>query len=429
MVPVGEKSHLLQNRSRLLFILFSLCIFITMPLSAIFLPRPGGPEGLHNPALVLGIILVYMVLEIIEFAKFRYSPGKTPLIVFFIVRLGLWLTLVVFYRVAEAVILNVILTPLISYYAYFCLPKILSLSFCGLLVFYEVFISFFVPTDFPEQRGGLSIGILFFVVKIVFILFFQTYARLWERDRKIQSANASLMADLRNSHAQLKRYAERIADTVALEERNRIARDIHDSLGHSLAAINIQLSKAEAFFERDGRESRQALLAAKQASVEAIEDVRQSLQALNRKDDIPLMTAIEKIVGRIDRDTYHVTFTRTGVPEGVNYSVLMIAYRVIQEGVTNIYKHARAKRIDIAIDFSPEEVTVRVKDDGAGFHADTTTIPSPSSGTGFGLNSLQERLELVRGRLLVTSAPGKGTKLVAVAPRDPLITIEGSPHG
>ncbi|MBN2351238.1 MAG: sensor histidine kinase [Spirochaetales bacterium] len=400
-----------------------------MPLSAIFIPRHGEPQGIHNPALLLGIILVYIVLETVEFARFRYASGKTPLVVFFIIRLGLWLGLVIFYRVSEAVVLNVILTPLISYYAYFCLPKVVNLSFCGLLVFHEVFISFLVPTDFPDKLGGLSIGILFFVVKIVFIMFFQIYARLWERDRKIQAANASLMADLRNSHTQLKRYAERIADTVALEERNRIARDIHDSLGHSLAAINIQLSKAEAFFERDGRESRQALFAAKQAAVEAIEDVRQSLQALNRKDDIPLLAAIEKIVARIDRDAYDVTFSRTGAPEGVNYSVLMIAYRVIQEGVTNIYKHARARRIDIAMDFGPEEVTVRVKDDGAGFTAETAASMSPTVGIGFGLNSLRERLELVRGRLLVTSAPGKGAEILATAPRNPLALVEKKTDG
>jgi len=425
----SEKRTLLQNRSRLLFILFSLCIFVPMPLSAVFFPRPEGPQGLHNPALLLGIIVVYLILEIVEFARFRYASGKTPLIIFFIIRLSLWLSLVMFYRVSEALVLNVILTPLISYYAYFCLPKAFSLSFCGLLVFYEVFISFFVKNDFPDQHGGLSIGILFFVVKIVFILFFQIYARLWERDKKIQAANESLMFDLRQSHAQLKRYAERIADTVALEERNRIARDIHDSLGHSLTAINIQLSKAEAFFDRDGRESRQALLSAKQAAVEAIEDVRESVQALNRKDEVPLMGAIEKIVERIDRDAYDVAFTRTGQPEGVNYSVLMSAYRVVQEGVTNIYKHARARRIEIEIDFGREEVTVRVKDDGAGFDTEKPSLPSPSGGTGFGLNSLRERLELVRGRLSVTSAPGQGTELLATAPRDPLAMAEERAHG
>jgi signal transduction histidine kinase len=429
MVPNGDKRNSLQNRSRLLFILFSLCIFVPMPLSAIFLPRPEGPQGLHNPALLLGIILVYIVLEIVEYAKFHYASGKTPLVVFFIIRLGLWLGLVVFYRVSEAMVLNVILTPLISYYAYFCLPKAFSLSFCGLLVFYEVFISFFIPTEFPDKFGGLSIGILFFVVKVAFILFFQIYARLWERDRKIQSANESLMADLRNSHEQLKRYAKRIADTVALEERNRIARDIHDSLGHSLAAINIQLAKAEAFFERDGRESRQAILSAKQAAVEAIEDVRQSIQTLNRQGGIPLMGAIEKIISRIDRDAYDVTFTRTGTPEGVNYSVLMTAYRVIQEGVTNIYKHARARCIDIVIDFGREVVAVRVKDDGTGFDAEKVSSPSLSAVIGFGLNSLRERLELVRGRLLVTSTPGNGTELLATAPRDPLAMAEEIPHG
>ena len=103
-----------------------------------------------------------------------------------------------------------------------------------------------------------------------FILFFQIYARLWERDKNIQTANEKLMADLKESHRQLKLYAEKIADVVASEERNKLARDIHDSLGHYLAAINIQLSKARAFYDRDREESLTALENAKQAAAEAI---------------------------------------------------------------------------------------------------------------------------------------------------------------
>jgi signal transduction histidine kinase len=414
------KSTLSQNRSRFLFIIFSLIIFSPMPLASLFLQSGNGGRPEHNSGFILVIIFAYIVLEFIEYIKYNYAAGKKILLVFFTIRFLLWLSPLVLYRFEASLFINMILTPVIAFYAYFCFIRIISISLCSLIVLYEFIIGIFAGLKHNDLSNSITLMILFIVVKLVFILYFQMYARLWERDKKILTANEKLMTDLQISHRQLKNYAEQVAGIVASEERNKIAREIHDSLGHNLAAISIQLSKAKAFYDRDKGQSLKALEDARQAASEAIEDVRESVQAISSRKQISFKESVDKIIDRIDKNAYKVDYKVLGNYDGFNYSVLIALYRVIQEGITNIFKHSEADNIWLTINFNINNAVLTIRDNGKGF--DLKTLKTG----GFGLNSLKERIELVQGNIKINTGEGKGTELIVTVPKDPVKIFTGS---
>jgi len=135
--------------------------------------------------------------------------------------------------------------------------------------------------------------VMLMIVATELLIFVQAMATVIHQDEQNRQKTKRLLADLEASHLQLQDYAEQVADLAATEERNRLARDIHDSLGHHLTAISIQLEKALAFKNRDDEQSEQAIVDAKSAARAALEDVRQSVSALRSEEShFPLEHAL-----------------------------------------------------------------------------------------------------------------------------------------
>ena len=129
---------------------------------------------------------------------------------------------------------------------------------------------------------------------------------------------------------------------MATEERNRLARDIHDSLGHSLTAVNIQLEKALAYWQRSPDESHQAIRDAKQAASEALQEVRHSVGTLRDPDSrFSLRGALEGLTERMNAQGLPIASTITGDESDYNRSTLVALFRGAQEGLTNVQRHAR----------------------------------------------------------------------------------------
>ncbi|MGW5744485.1 sensor histidine kinase [Amycolatopsis sp. NPDC003861] len=195
-----------------------------------------------------------------------------------------------------------------------------------------------------------------------------------------------------------RRAAARVAELSAAAERNRLARDIHDSLGHHLTAVSIQLEKAAAFAGRDPDVAGQALAEARRSVGHALEDVRTSVGTL-RSGGRSLVGALTELGVALD---VH------GEEPGLDPATVTTLFRAAQEAVTNARRHGRAGRIRVSVTFGAATSLV-VTDDGRGFDP---AAPRP----GFGLLGLRERAALVGGTVTVDSEPGRGTRVTVVVP-------------
>lgn len=297
-----------------------------------------------------------------------------------------------------------VLYLLVPFTAYFSLGRKVSYALAaGYLVAVVVKLSF-VPGWYanPERVSDL----LMFVVGMVFAV-----------------SMAAVGAEAEASRARAEAYAGQVAELAAITERNRLARDIHDSLGHHLTAIAVQLEKATAFRQRDPAASQQALADARRATQHALRDVRQSVGQLRDGGAFSLPAALAELVA--GDHGFTVTLAVSGEETGYRRPALLALYRAAQEGLTNVHKHAAARRVTVRVTFGDDCAHLLVEDDGCGFAVDSLSTVDNSAGNGvphgrggYGLRGMLERLELVGGSLQVDAAPGRGTRLLVTVPRD-----------
>ncbi|MEO3809500.1 sensor histidine kinase [Sphaerisporangium sp. B11E5] len=228
-------------------------------------------------------------------------------------------------------------------------------------------------------------------------------------------------ARLEESHARLAAYAGRVAELTAATERNRLAREIHDSLGHHLTAIGIQLEKSSAFLDRDRAAAERALADARWSAARALAEVRQSVRTL-REDGEPfsLGAALTDLV----RHDPSVTVDISGEESRYTPAVLTVLYRAAQEALTNARRHAAATRVTLSLTCGESEARLVVADDGRG-------LP-PSPPDGYGLRGMRERVRPLGGDVTVTGAPGTGTTVTVTIPRAtgvPALTADGRDAG
>ena len=221
-----------------------------------------------------------------------------------------------------------------------------------------------------------------------------------------------LLTDLETSHKKLSIYAAQVEELVTVEERNRIAREIHDSVGHSLAVVNVQLEKALVFHDRDSNVAYRAITDAKGAAQEALNDVRNSVRTLRQtSQSFSLIEALSNLSSRFSNDDLKIEFHEKGSQENFKTSTLMALYRIAQEALTNVYKHAKATHVDIDLELNNSFALLSIHDNGIGFIPDEVKLSENLRGQ-FGLHGIKERLEILDGDLRVESAPEKGTTLI-----------------
>ncbi|MFI0452400.1 sensor histidine kinase [Actinomadura sp. 6N118] len=200
------------------------------------------------------------------------------------------------------------------------------------------------------------------------------------------------------------RHAEQAAALAAAAERNRIARDIHDNVGHHLTVISVQLEKSAAFRSIDPEAADQALTDARESARLALEDVRRSVGTLRAHGQFSLAAALAALVGRFGTA---VTLDIRGDESVLDGPALPVLYHAAQESLTNAHRHACAERVSVEVELGRREARLVVEDDGKGFESQVE---------GFGVRGMRERLELVGGSLRIDSAPGEGTRVTATVP-------------
>ncbi|UFP96219.1 sensor histidine kinase [Gloeobacter morelensis] len=213
------------------------------------------------------------------------------------------------------------------------------------------------------------------------------------------------------ANRQLRAYAQRIEDQATLQERNRIARDIHDSLGHSLTALNMQMEMALAWMPLAPQRAQGYLADAKRLGTASLQAVRQSVSAL-RSDPLhnrSLAQSLGELAGTFEQTTGIALDCRVALDAEPTPEVGAAIFRIVQEGLTNICKHSGAKAVLLEVFSRSDGVHLLLADDGSGFAPEE----NPS---GFGLEGMRERALALGADLAIESTPGRGCHIRARFP-------------
>ncbi len=218
---------------------------------------------------------------------------------------------------------------------------------------------------------------------------------------------------LAQANEQLRHYALHIEKLATLQERNRIAREIHDSLGHSLTALNIQLEGGLKLWAKDPAQALSFLSEAKQLGTTALQDVRESVAAL-RSDPlkgISLAKGIRRLAQDFQRSSGIQPICQIEIAPDQTFQpdIEGSIYRIIQEALTNSCKHAQATQVKICLQATATEVQLQLEDNGKGFNQHQNT-------TGFGLQGMRERTQALGGTFELRTQVGAGCWIKVTIP-------------
>lgn len=248
--------------------------------------------------------------------------------------------------------------------------------------------------------------------------------RVQVRTRELASVNESLVAEvaermqteqsLESSRQELQKLASRLL-CVQEEERQRISRDLHDDINQRLALLAMEIEGVERQLSSSPVHVGRAVRAIQDRVVELSEDVRHLAYQFHPSilDDLGLPIALERLVDDFTaRGNVQGSFGHKNIPEVVPQEIATCLYRVAQESLNNVARHAEASRVDVELIMSRFELTITITDNGVGFDSEQ----SQHGQHGLGLLSMKERVALVHGALQIISAVGKGTRVQVVVP-------------
>lgn len=233
------------------------------------------------------------------------------------------------------------------------------------------------------------------------IFFVALFTRLAERERQTRQEMEHLAMALRLANHKLSEYAARVEELAIIQERNRMAREIHDSLGHYLTVVNVQIGAAQAVMEKHPEKAISALQKAQKLTQEGLAEVRQSVSALrDTAEERPLRDQLADLAAETEATGLPTQLQMWGEPRPLDSQTTRTLYRAAQEALTNARKHSAASQITLTLDYiNLHEVRLVVQDNGRG-SADPTG--------GYGLLGLRERVQLLGGRVEITTAEGEG---------------------
>ncbi len=274
--------------------------------------------------------------------------------------------------------------------------------------------TFLEIAGFPVQlfRAVMAIGAAFFVIR--FLRAFQV-----EAERKIAELQQARLQEARQREQLRAELFRRIVQAQEAE-RQRIARDLHDEMGQALTALGIGL---KALSERLGprKKETQTILKHLQSLTDtSLKELQRIIADLrpSHLDDLGLSAAIRWYTSRLQELTpLDIRLEIVGEERFLDDATRITVFRIIQEALTNVIKHAQATRAQVTIEFRPEGLALLVKDDGIGF--DPRVYRNSSSRPTIGLIGMEERATLLGGQIEIDSTPGNGCEVRAFIPYRP----------
>ena len=234
-----------------------------------------------------------------------------------------------------------------------------------------------------------------------------------------------LVAQLEEAQTQLRAHADQVEELAISRERNRMAREIHDTLGHYLTILAVQLETALKLEEHGDPRLHDELVEARRAAAECLAEVRQSVSAL-RPTDLSRATLTEALARLVHEfaaalPETEIVLDAEGEVDTLAPEVRVTLYRCVQEALTNIRKHAQAAKALVRLRVANSQAELTVLDNGRGDADGAQETPS-----GFGLQGIRERIALVGGSVTAGPEPGGGWRVEATLP---LAVPEQEPGG
>ena len=258
-----------------------------------------------------------------------------------------------------------------------------------------------------DPRGGIGNFVFTSIAfSVAWTIGFAISRKFWEAD------------EARERAAQAEREREERARLAVADERTRIARELHDVVGHSVSVMTVQASAARRLLRPHQEKEREALLVVEQTGREALAEMRRMVGVLRRPEEAPALAPqpslqyLDKLVQHAREAGLPVELRIEGTPEQLPTGVDLTAYRLVQEGLTNALKHARAQRAEVVVRYGDGHVELAVSDDGRGVDGGGRD----GDGGGHGLVGMRERVSVYGGEFEAGPRAGGGYRLRARLP-------------
>ncbi len=249
--------------------------------------------------------------------------------------------------------------------------------------------------------GTFTIIVLINVIRTISLLVIGIFIyRLMSRLRAQQDS-------LRQANLQLRHYATTLENLTISRERNRMARELHDTLAHTLSGLSVQLETVKAYWEVEPDTAQSFLDQSLAATRSGLDETRRALKALRATplDDLGLGLAIRKLAETaVNRSTLKLSLMLPERFPTLSPDIEQCLYRVAQEAIENVIHHANAQNLALRLTFEEGTGILEVQDDGLGID-----VKQREKTGHFGLSGMRERAQLVGGKLTIDSHPGRGT--------------------
>jgi signal transduction histidine kinase len=250
-------------------------------------------------------------------------------------------------------------------------------------------------------------GLLTLVPFAAGYVFFGIFGWVMVQAERARARSEELLAELQQAHQQLREYAARAEELAIVQERSRMAREMHDNIGHRLTIASVQLEGAQRLIQSDPGRAEHILTTAREQVREGLTELRRTVAMFRAAvdEDLPLPQALSRLASQVEEATgirIHLSLEECMPALPAPYRQAF--YRAAQEGLTNITRHAKASEAWLQLSRGEGQVTLLVSDNGVGI------LPEEQK-DGFGLIGLRERSSLLNGDFFVDSRAGGGTQI------------------
>lgn len=399
-MPTNNKKTILTSnveRDPRIFTVFMTLVMVTMFVVAL-IEKPDLRQSWQLVAFTV-LMVIHIVLHWLLEKTTRISP---KLIIVYILLQGVLGFLICWMAELPAMIFAIYMALLGEVIGLFGL-KLSSLA-ASLYYMTLAFINLQMLMDIGES-SWLMIGV---IPVIIFVILFVT---LYQRQNDARESAIALAKQLEQANQQLSQYADQVEDLTIINERQRMARELHDTLSQGLTGIILQLEAVEAHLSNQNTEKAISIVSnAMDQARSTLAEARNAIDDLRSSHDKDLESALRLEVTRFQNAADIVCELEVKELSRIPEKAVHIIVQNVAEGLTNIARHAQATRVKVQASINDGFLVVIVEDNGKGFD------PNQVLSGHYGLLGIRERLRLLTGTLDIRSMPGKGTILEMKVP-------------
>ena len=278
-------------------------------------------------------------------------------------------------------------------------------GFLAMAYYLILSLGFYIWVSGTTQIGWWLLGALPMVIFVVI------YVEMYTRQSNANERAQALLNELEAANRQLTSYAEQVEDLTIAAERQRMARELHDTLSQGLAGLILQLEAANAYLESGRAEkAHQIIQNTMERARTTLADARRAIEDLREPATPDCKDILQGEVARFSASTGVPCTLEIDIPQDLPANLCDTMQRILAEGLANIAQHARAAHSQVFVSAQNKTIQLEIRDDGQGF--DPKTIPAGH----YGLIGMRERIELAGGTMEIESRSGQGTSIVVRMP-------------